>query len=191
MLSHSLCCGRTRETGGQGHPGQGRYHSQSPNATGDLQGSDCPGGVAVRDLLLGTLTVRSLPGSRPSPPLESPQPTFSIAEPAAYSHVVRVPTVIAPEAAETGRHQPWVASSSTSPPFPSAAVTYPRSPSSVLWISFRTPAGWEKPSEAFGGEADTFSFTSGVPGPQKTFQLPLAFQALLCTPRCSPPSCEP
>lgn len=83
-----------------------------------------------------------------------PVPTSPIAETVPHGHSLRTPIAIAPAWAETGE-SPSIGtlgradkdphsqrSPGTAGPISQArAATHPRSPSRVLWISFRTPAG--------------------------------------------------
>lgn len=91
---------------------------------------------AIRDLLA------VFPwGAGPPLPWGAHSPTFPIAEAVPHSHAVRMPIAIAPEVARTGSQHRGGGAHPPVPTFPSTGLTYPRSPSSVLWISFRTPAG--------------------------------------------------
>lgn len=90
----------------------------------------------------------------PSPAAVPRAPTSPIAEAVPHGHSLRTPIAIAPARAKT-RQSPSMGTwgrpdkdprsqrspGTSGPTLQARAVTHPRSPSSVLWISFRTPAG--------------------------------------------------
>lgn len=183
-------------TAGHDHPGQDRV-TQSPTLSPNSGFPGHPGHVSGRGWPQGSSSDPS-PGSTPS--LAVPGgPTSPTAEVASHSHPVRTPIAIAPAAANAGSHHPQTPQPQCSPATsPRAVVTYPRSPSSVLWISFRTPVGQQRPGEANRGWASEQPLSplpmlstsgkqpSAPPWPSKPHQYPgTSFPSLL--PACQLP----
>lgn len=110
----------------------------------------CAGAFSYRSVSGGV----SPPQLPPSPAAVPRAPTSPIAEAVPHGHSLRTPIAIAPARAKT-RQSPSMGTwgrpdkdprsqrspGTSGPTLQARAVTHPRSPSSVLWISFRTPAG--------------------------------------------------
>lgn len=109
-----------------------------------------PRGLCGHFLLSHCVRRRVPPQLPPSPAAVPRAPTSPIAEAVPHGHSLRTPIAIAPARAKT-RQSPSMGTSGRPDKDPRSqrsrgtlqaqAVTHPRSPSSVLWISFRTPAG--------------------------------------------------
>lgn len=126
------------------------------------------------------LFLLSFPRSPPYRAAVPRAPTSPIAEAVRHGHSLRMPIARAPawpktvQSPSTGTPDkdlipspllaPW------GPPWQAWAVTHPRAPSKVLWISFRTPAGhvgWgggQRPGEASRGQGQT----QASPPPRET-----------------------
>lgn len=158
LRARSLCCGRRESnSSGASRAGQHLRHppgAQPPTRSPTAEVFRTPRGLCRRFLLSLCVRRRVPPQLPPSPAAVPRAPTSPIAEAVPHGHSLRTPIAIAPARAKTqqspsmgtwGRPDKDPRSQrspgTSGPTLQARAVTHPRSPSSVLWISFRTPAG--------------------------------------------------